>query len=78
MGKKIVTEWTVTSQGFVESSSVTWTDSESLDRVRVTELLPKGQLDERDALLVELLSQGAPEIDAKGVQDLGKPRWYRE
>ena len=58
MSKKIVTEWTVTGQGFVESASVTWTDSESLDRVRVTELLPKGKLDERDELLVKLLQQG--------------------
>ncbi len=75
--KPTMAEWITTSQGFVESASVTWIDS-NLDRIRITELLPKGDTQARDETLVRLLEEGAPPIDAKGVQDLGKPRWYRE
>lgn len=69
-------EWIVSSQGYSESAQVTWVD-ENNNRIRITELFTKGATEERDVAAQRLLEEGCPPIDAKGVQDLGKPHWWR-
>ncbi len=51
----ILVEWVVSSQGYVESASATFL-TKGADRIRVTELLPKGKMADRDAAIVRMLA----------------------
>lgn len=75
--KGILTEWLVTSQGYVETASATWI-TEGANRIRVTELLPKGEVAARDEAIVEILERGMPGPDDPKGQEIHKPRWYQK
>lgn len=74
----IMTEWIVSSQGFVESASATWLTRQG-DRWRVTEQFRKGDLETRDSAIVDILARGMPtDPEAEGAQEIHRPRWFRK